>query len=72
MGKWPVLLVNSLLSVCVTAKAWLDGVATGGGRTTSSSGNGGMGFVNQTFWRCWARWPMIILSASGQYLVALE
>ncbi len=33
MGKWPVSLVKSLLSSLVTTKLWLDGVATGGGRT---------------------------------------
>jgi len=35
-------------------------------------GVGCLGFVDLTFWHCWARWPMIVSSESGQYLVALE
>jgi hypothetical protein len=51
---------------------WLDGIEMGGGRITSGVGNGGLGFVDQSCWDCWARWPMIVLSASGHYLAALE
>ncbi len=64
--------VKSLLSGCVTMKTWLEGVATGGGGHTSGAGVGCLGFVDLTFWRCWARWPIIVSSESGQYLAALE
>ncbi len=53
-------------------KTWLDGIAMGGGRTTSCASNGGLDFVDQTILHCWARWPMIVSSASGQYLAAFE
>ena len=48
------------------------GKTSGGGGKTSGAGVGCFGLVDLTFWRCWARWPMIIASESGQYLVALE
>ncbi len=47
--KRPVLLVKSLLSGFVMAKTWLEGIATGGGRTTRGTSKVGLGFVNQTF-----------------------
>ncbi len=56
----------------ITMKTWFESVGAGGGRTTSGAGGGCLGFVDLTFWRCWARWPMIVSSASGQYLAALE
>ncbi len=71
-GKWPVSLVKSLLSSFLMTKTWLVGVAMGGGGTARGAGKVGLSFVDQTFWRCWARWPMIVSSASGQYLAALE
>ncbi len=49
MGKRPVLLVKSLLSNFVTTKTWLEGVATGGGRTARGASKVGLGFVDQTF-----------------------
>ncbi len=49
MGKRPVLLVKSLLSGFVTTNTWLEGIATGGGRTTRGASKVGLGFVDQTF-----------------------
>jgi hypothetical protein len=71
-GERPVSLVKSLLSGFVMAKTWLEGVAMGGGRTTRGAGKVDLAFVNRTFWHCWARWPVIVSLASGQYLAALE
>jgi hypothetical protein len=48
-GKRPVLSVKSLLSSFVTTKTWLEGVATGGGRTTRGASKIGLGFVGRTF-----------------------
>jgi hypothetical protein len=72
MGKQPLLSLRSLLSSFVTMKTWLEGIATGEGGTARGAGKLDLGFANQTFWRCWARWPMIASLASGQYLAALE
>jgi hypothetical protein len=44
----------------------------GGDGTAKDASKVDLGFVHQTFWRCWARWPMIVSLASGQYLAALE
>jgi hypothetical protein len=48
-GERPVSLVKSLLSGCVMTKTLLDGIAMGGGRTTSGTSNDRLGFVDQTF-----------------------
>ncbi len=49
-----------------------EGIAMGGGRTTRGTSKFSLDFVNQTYWHCWERWPMIVSLASGQYLAALE
>jgi hypothetical protein len=56
----------------VTTKTWLGGVATGGGGTARGAGEVGMGFVDRTFWHCWARWPMTVSLTSGQYLAVVK
>ncbi len=49
MEKWPVLLMKSLLSSFVRTKTWLEGVATGGGKTARGASKVGLGFANKTF-----------------------
>jgi hypothetical protein len=72
MGKRPVSSVKSLLSGFVMTKTWLEGASMGGGIPARGAKEVGLGFVDRTFWRCWARWPMIVSLASGQYLAAFE
>ncbi len=68
-----------MLSGAVVTKSRREDVSKGGGCKTSGRGGktngagvGCFGLVDLTFWRCWARWPMIVSSESGQYLAALE
>ncbi len=49
MGKRPVSLVKNLLSGFVMAKTWLEGIATGGGRTARGVSKVSLDFVDRTF-----------------------
>ena len=66
------VISKELAQWMVMTKTWLEGVAMGGGGHTSGDGVGCLGFLDLTFWHCWARWPIIVSSESGQYLAALE
>ena len=61
LAQWLCYNVD-LVGRCINGRRW----------THKRAGVGCLGLVDRTFWRCWARWPMIISSASGQYLEALE
>ena len=50
-------------------KSSLEG---GSGAMGEGGGTLDLGLVDLTFWRCCARCPMMVSSASGQYLAALE
>ncbi len=71
-GEAASFLVKSLHSGFVMTNTWLEGASTGGDRTARGVGKVGLALVDWTFWHCWARWPMILSLASGQYLAALE
>ena len=50
-------------------KSSLEGVS---GAVSGGGGTLALGLVDLTFWRCCARCPRMVSSASGQYLDALE
>ncbi len=42
------------------------------GSAGGDEGLGSLGLVDLIFWRCWARCPKIVSSASGQYIAMLK
>ncbi len=54
----------------------LDGGFMVAGGITGRAGAGGdtigLSLGDLTFWHCWARCPIIVMLASGQYLTTLE
>ncbi len=66
MGKRPVSSVYSLLIGYVLTKR--RGFSPGGmiGFSLGGLAAGGFGLVDRMFWRCCARCPLMVSSASGQ------